>query len=141
MILVVLVLAAWGVLAVTQALNATRRASDAHEALRVRVMATNALALAEHPPDLPLLCLTGPLGAQRRSWPQADDGRVEIRWRHVGHGVILVEVDAIGATLAQVRLIAWMTPDSLARSGVGRRCAGARLRPLTHDAVVSRPGP
>lgn len=135
-----MVVAAWGVLAFAQAMSAARRAGEAHEALRVRIMATHALESAGHPPNLTLLCLAGPLGPQRRSWPQADGGRVEILWRHVGNGVILTEIDAIGATLARVRLIAWMTPDSLARSGVELRCAGARLRPLTHDAVVSRPG-
>lgn len=136
----VLLLAAWGVLTLAHATTAMQRALLARQSLQVRLASLTALDSALFPPDLPLLCLTDPLGTQHRSWQPPAADRAELRWRYLGEGVILAEVDVIGAGAARIRHVVWLTPDSLAPSDSAGRCAGRRLRLLGPGAMMARPG-
>jgi hypothetical protein len=139
-LLVVVLLSAYGAMALVQVAGPVRRARLAQEALQMRVSLLEGIERAMNPLNLPLLCLSAPLIPFREMRATKPGGHVEIRWRHIGNGIILTEVDAVGPSDGRARAIFWLTPDSLERSEHGVRCVGSRLRPLASGALFPRPG-
>ena len=140
-VLVVLsLLSAWVGMALAQGVESARRAQLARERLRVRLASVSGVAQLDEPPTLSLLCLASPQGAQHRVVTDPSGIRTEARWRHIGGGVVLAELDAIGPTAGRVRTLAWLLPDSLERRPTGLLCPGSTLRPLGSGALFPRPG-
>jgi hypothetical protein len=140
-VLVVLsLLSAWVGMALAQGFESARRAQLAHERLRVRLAHASGVARLGEPPTLALLCLAAPQAAQH--WVVTDPSgvRTAARWRHVGDGVVLAELDAIGSTGGRVRTLAWLLPDSVERLPTGLHCPGSTLQPVGSGALFPRPG-
>jgi|GEM_PF-1929257 len=140
-VLVVLsLLSAWVGMSLAQGVESARRAQLARERLRVRLASISGVAQLEEPPALSLLCLASPQAAQHRVVTDPSGIRTEARWRHIGGGVVLAELDAVGPTEGRVRTLAWLLPDSLERRPTGLLCPGSTLRPLGSGALFPRPG-
>lgn len=135
-LLAVMLLAAWGAMAMAHAAGAVQRASMAREALHVRLGMFAAIDLAFRPPDLGLLCLSSPLAPQEHS----AGGGVELRWRHLGNGIIMAEVDVAGTRGGRLRTLIWMVPEVIEAGEGGIRCPSSRLRSLGRGSVIPRPG-
>ena len=135
-----MILAAWGSLAMTAAADAVRQARMAQETLRAWVALASAIDAAPFPPDLALLCLSPPLAPVQRGWAVGLAERAEVRWRHVGDGIVLAEADAISSGGVRARALLWFRPALVAREDGMVRCPGTQLHPLPSSGVVSRPG-
>lgn len=132
--------AAWSALLLRQSLAASQRAATMEQRLRAHLTLTQEVMGLRHPPDIGLLCLASPLTGFRTRRTDEDGMMLELRWRHLGRAIILAELDVIDPTGGRLRLIGWLTPDSVAHGVGGLRCGGGRLRALTSPAVVARPG-
>lgn len=140
-VLVVLVLlSAWAALALAQALAVTRRAQMASEAVRLRLALSRGMEQVWEPPALSLLCLASPHLPQQRVLGESTGVWSASRWRHVGSGVILAELEAVAPTGGRARVIAWLVPDTLERRLTGVGCPGHSVRPLASGAIIPRPG-
>lgn len=140
-VLVVLsLLSAWVGMSLAQGVEAARRAQLARERLRVRLASVSGVARLEEPPALSLLCLATPQAAQHRVVTDPSGIRTEARWRHIGGGVVLAELDVTGPNAGRARAVAWLTPDSIESTPAGLRCPGSTLRPLGAAAIFPRPG-
>lgn len=135
-----MLLASWGALTLAQATMTARRAAAARDALRVRLVSIVAADSVMHPPDLTLLCLSGPRGPQRLRRSLAEGAWAEYRWRHLGGGIVLAELDLTGPGGARHHTLHWLIPDSVVRETGALRCAGSRLRPIGPEAGLLRPG-
>lgn len=128
-------------LAVTDALAEWRVATLAEDAVRARAAAEDALAVVGAPPDLALLCVSGPGAPQVRGHARADGSAAAIRWRALGSGTVLVEIQGRGRFGARWRLLGWLAPDTVERDGGLLRCpAASRLRPTTAWWLTGDPG-
>lgn len=132
--------AAWGALLWSRALATAQRTAAMERRLRALLVLTREVATLRDPPDIGLLCLASPLAPSRTRRAAADGTVLERRWRHLGDAVILAELDVLDAGGGRLRVVAWVTPDSVERGAGGLRCGGGRLRTLASPSVVVRPG-
>lgn len=139
-LVVVSLMAAWAALVAARAGASVHQSALMLDDVRARLALGVGLEAILDPPDLPILCLSGPLTGVRRRWTLPDGGAIEVRWRHLGAAVILAEIDASGPAGGRRRSLAWLTPDSVEQSPGAMRCTGSRLRPLSSGAVFPRPG-
>lgn len=120
--------------------SAATRAGEERLAVRLAAQQVQAGPLA-HPPDLGLLCIAAPRSALHTPWTGEGGVRGDLRWRHVGRGIVLAELDVLGPRGARIRTLAWAIPDSVEGVEQGWRCGGDGLRPIAGSTVFERPGP
>ena len=118
-------------LALSGALLEWRVATLASDAVRARAAAMRGLASVGRPPDLPALCVSGPLTAQQLALPAVQGTTATVAWRSLGGGVVRVDVVGRGIHGANHRVWALMVPDTAERSmGLFRCPAATRLMPV-----------
>jgi hypothetical protein len=131
-LLVTLALALLSGFAFTEAVRDRRVATLAQDAVHARAAALTGLAEAGHPPDLAMLCVSGPLASQSREMTGAMGTHAVLRWRAMGGGVTWVEAEGRGRHGARRRLLGLMVPDSAERTMDLFRCPAAlRLVPVS----------
>lgn len=124
-LLVSTALAVLASLAAVGALQAWRVTQFAEDALRAEIAAVNALRGARRPGGLEWLCLQPKHVVVRAV---ADSSRLawaELRWRHLGSGLVRVEVDGVGVRGSRQRRALDLRPDSLPPPGPWLGCPGA----------------
>lgn len=140
---VLLVLVALGLLsslALSDALQASRVATLAEDAVRVRAAVIGGLEALAAPPDLPWLCLQPPNAPARASSSAPDGSRLLRQWWMVAPGVVRVEMEGRGPGGARHRRLGWMRPDSLLPLDPRPGCPDAtRLVPLGPDWLGAHP--
>jgi hypothetical protein len=128
---VLIALALLSALALWDAVLDWRAASYADDALRARAAAMQGLAAVGQPPDLPSLCVSGPLAAQWEELPVEQGTTASVSWRSLGGGMVRVDVEGRGIHGARYRAWALLAPDTAERSMGLFRCPGAtRLVPV-----------
>ena len=131
---VLAVLVALGLLSALALSDATRDwrvATLAEDAVRSRAAALEALLAVGSPPNLQLVCMTGPLAMQTRVLAGPSGTTAVVVWRGFGPGLIRAEIEGRGRQGARHRLYAMLRPDSAERAMGLFRCPGAtRLLPV-----------
>jgi hypothetical protein len=131
-LLVVVALSMLSALAFSEAIRDWRVASLAEDAVHARAGAMAALAASRVPPDLPGLCVSGPLVSQEQAVPVASGASATVRWRALGGGVVQVDAEGRGRFGARARFQALFVPDSTELTMGLLRCPDARrLLPVT----------
>jgi len=127
---VTVVLAALSALALFDAVQESRVATLAQDRAIARAAAIEGISRAWAPPDLALLCLSPPVNAQRLATVAPSGGVIRVSWRHLGTGLVLVQVEGRGVRGSRHRFRGHVVPDSTEWSGGLFRCpAATRLRP------------
>jgi hypothetical protein len=139
-VFVVLLMGMWASVGLSRAAEALRRVIRAEEVGRVEEGVAMGLESLLEPPDLATLCHAGPRHAFQRSATRPDGVTAVMRWRHLGAGMMLAEVDVMGRQGARARAIAWVVADSIDRSSALLTCRGTRLQLVGSEAFVTRPG-
>lgn len=135
-----MLMAAWAGIALTFAADTARRAGMVHEALHVRVALSAAMALAFALPDSWQLCESSPTLPFRWVQGMPEGGKTELRWRYLGAGVVLAEIEVVGPRGGRANALLWMTGEVVEPSEAGPRCVESRLRTLGPGSVFPRPG-
>jgi hypothetical protein len=126
---VVVVLSALSALALFDAVQESRVAALAQDRVVARAAALEGISRLWQPLDLALLCLSPPVSAQRATVALPSGARLTVRWRHLGEGLVVAEVEGRGVRDTRHRLRGYLTPDSVERVGGLLRCpAATRLR-------------
>lgn len=133
-------MAAWGAIALSQAAQAARQAALAHDALRVRVVLASAREATLTPPNLPVLCQSEPLSPMRVMLTDGSGVSTEVRWHHLGSGIILAKVDVRSHGSGRARLLRWLVPEQYSHREDGVHCDGSRLRAVAGDYAIPQPG-
>lgn len=137
---VLMALAMLSALMLLDAVQESRVSALAADAVRARAAAQRGVALAQAPPDIAALCVSGPLVEQMAASPGADGSLVTVRWRSVGEGLIRAEIVGRGRSGARHRLLADLWPDSAERVMGLYRCPDARgLRPVPGGWLEGHP--
>ena len=107
-----------------------RVAGLAQDRLRARAAAIEGLLLAGAPPDVEELCLRPPLAPMEVARATVSGGTVRLRWRHLGAGLVRLEVEGRGAQGSRWRDQGYLRPDP-APAPLPFGCPGAtRLKPV-----------
>lgn len=118
-------------LALSEALLDWRVATLADDAVRARAAAMRGLADVANPPNLPMLCLSGPLVTQQRDLTPVLGTTARVTWRQLGGGVVRSEVEGSGLHGARHRVWALLVPDTTERvMGLFRCPLATRLVPV-----------
>jgi len=133
---VLILLGLLSALVLSEALLDWRVATLADDGVRARAGALRALAAARFPPDLPGLCVSGPLVVQYVDLPESQGAAARVSWRQLGGGVVRVEALGTGTHGARHRIWALFVPDSTERAMGLFRCpsATALIRVPGHSA-------
>ncbi|MBP7549630.1 MAG: hypothetical protein KA761_05040 [Gemmatimonadaceae bacterium] len=93
------------------------------------------------PGDLPLLCVSAPSARQLATGAASGGGRFQVRWSHLGGGLVRAEVEGFGRSGARSGAIALVRPDSTDHLAGMVVCSRAtRLDPAGPGWLVTRPG-
>jgi hypothetical protein len=107
-----------------------RVAGFAQDHLRARAAAAEGLIHAGAPPDAEELCLRPPLAPMEVVRTTVSGGTVRLRWRHVGAGLVRLEVEGRGQLGGRRRVFGYLRADPLPAS-LPFGCPGAtRLVPI-----------
>lgn len=137
---VVVALGLLSALSLTEAVREWRVATLAEDALRARAAALRALTETAAPPDLPALCVSGPLALQTRILDLPPAASAAISWRSLRPGLVRAAVEGRGVHGARYRLQAYLRPDSAERvMGLFRCPAATRLEPASGRWVDGHP--
>jgi hypothetical protein len=127
------VLVALGLLSALSLADATRDwrvATLAQDALLARAAALSALAAAGDPPDLAVLCSSGPMATQVRVLALDGGSSATLGWRALQPGLVRADIEGRGLHGARHRLQAYLAPDSAERvMGLFRCPTATRLVP------------
>jgi hypothetical protein len=88
-----------------------RVAGLAQDRLRARAAALEGLIHAGAPADVAELCLRPPLAPMEAERGAASGGSVRLRWRHLGGGLVRVEIEGRGRQGSRWRYLGYLRPD------------------------------
>lgn len=92
------------------------------------------------PPALATLCVSPPLAMQAGEGSAAGGGRWQVRWGHVGEGLVRAEVTGRGPAGSASRALALVVPDTVVRVSGLLQCASAtRLVPAGAAWIEAHP--
>lgn len=127
-------------LALFDAVQEWRVASLADDRALARAALLEGLDAVARPPALAALCVSPPLAAQSVAGTAAGGGGWQVRWQHVGEGLVRAEVTGRGRTGAASRALALVVPDSVTRASGLLQCATAtRLVPAGAGWIEAHP--
>lgn len=110
------------------------------EALGGRLALHAALEAALAPPPPVALCGSTPTVPARWVAPHRAGGRIEVRWRPLGPGILLSELDASMASGVRARSLLWSVVGPEAGELTGFPCHEGPLRPTPLGGAFPRPG-
>jgi hypothetical protein len=88
-----------------------RVAGMAQDRLRARASAIEGVQFVGAPGDVEALCIRPPLSPVERVRPTTSGGTVLLRWRHLGAGLVRVEVEGRGSQGSRWRYLGYLRPD------------------------------
>ncbi len=117
-------------LALFGAATEVRVAALAVDRIIARSAGLEGLGHLHSPPDLAELCVAPPLVAMERVITSLSGGSARLRWRHLGAGMVRVDVEGMGRIGARHRLVALVRVDSSGPSASFTGCpTSTRLVP------------